>query len=263
MCELLGICVEHPVRLRLGWEEFALRGSRRAGNPDGWGVAYYAHRDVLLMREPTPAAESATVKFLAHHAPPSTHIISHVRRATKGARTLENTQPFVRYLAGRAHVFAHNGHVTNVEFTTANPYLRPTGDTDSEQLFAQLLSELETLWCHRTPPLTDRLSVVECFSRRMREHGPLNFLYCDGETLFAHGHRHTVPGEAISKDPGLYILERDGGDDDGFNAPCVGIGCDGAGGRQAVVATLPLDDQNWTPLARGEIACFERGRRVS
>ena len=34
MCELLGVCVEQPVRLSLRWEEFALHGSRRAGNPD-------------------------------------------------------------------------------------------------------------------------------------------------------------------------------------------------------------------------------------
>jgi glutamine amidotransferase len=122
MCELLGVCVEHPVRLRLGWEEFALRGSRRGGNPDGWGVAYFAHHDALLLREPGPAAASPMVTFLARHAPPSKQIISHVRNATTGARSLENTQPFVRRLAGRAHVFAHNGHVPGMEIPAGRPY---------------------------------------------------------------------------------------------------------------------------------------------
>ena len=114
------------MRLSLGWEEFALHGSRRGGNPDGWGVAYFAHRDVLLLREPGPAAESPMVTFLAHHAPTSRQIISH----------------------------------------------------------------------------------------------------------------------------------------SGFDASCIGIACDGDKGLQAVVATVPLDDQPWTPLARGEIACFEQGRRI-
>ena len=165
-------------------------------------------------------------------------------------------------LAGRAHVFAHNGHVEDTELPTGNPFLRPLGETDSERLFALLLADIEGLWRRRTPPLGDRLSVVENFAHRLRGHGALNFLYCDGQTLFAHGHRHTVPREAISTDPGLYVLERDAGDGDGFEPSCIGIACDGGKGLQAVVATVPLDDQPWTPLGHGGIACFEQGRRV-
>ncbi len=262
MCELLGVCVEQPVRLKFGWQEFALHGSRQRGNPDGWGVSYFAHHDVLLLREPGPAAESPMVKFLAQHAPASKKIISHVRRAVIGALTLENTQPFVRYLAGRAHVFAHNGVVPDAKFPTGNPFLRPAGDTDSEQLFALLLRDIEALWRNGTPPLAQRFSTVERFAQHQREHGSLNFLYCDGETLFAHGHRHTIPGDAISSDPGLYVLERDAGDGEGDGAPCVGLTCEGGKGPQAIVATVPLDGQPWTPLAHGEIACFEQGRRI-
>jgi predicted glutamine amidotransferase len=262
MCELLAVCVEQPVRLSLGWEEFALHGSHRGGNPDGWGVAYFAHRDVLLLREPGPAAESPMVQFLARNAPPSRQIVSHVRRATVGARSLENTQPFVRYLAGRAHVFAHNGHVADTEIPTDRPFLHPLGETDSERLFALLLADLEKLWRHRVPPLAERFSAVARFAGRLREHGALNFLYCDGQTLFAHGHRHTIPGEAISSDPGLYVLERNSVDGNGFDASCIGVACDGGKGPQAVVATTPLDDQPWTPLGEGEIACFEQGRRI-
>jgi hypothetical protein len=94
----------------------------------------------------------------------------------------------------------------------------------------------------------------------MRERGALNFLYCDGETLFAHGHRHAVPGESVSSDPGLYVLERDAGDSAGNG--CFGFSCDAVEGYQAIVATVPLDDQNWTPLAQGELTCFELGRRI-
>jgi len=125
-----------------------------------------------------------------------------------------------------------------------------------------MLADIEGLWRRRTPPLGDRLSVVGSFAHRLREHGALNFLYCDGQTLFAHGHRRTIPGEAISTDPGLYVLERDAGDGDGFEPSCIGIACDGGKGLQAVVATVPLDDRPWTPLGHGEIACFEQGRRV-
>jgi len=260
MCELLGVCVEQPVRLSLGWEEFALHGSRQGGNPDGWGVAYFAHRDALVLREPRPAATSEMVKFLAHHAPASKLIISHIRRATMGARILENTQPFVRNLAGRAHVFAHNGHVPDIEIPASKLFLSPTGDTDSERLFLRLLGEMEDIWKNGVPPLADRYAVIEKFAKHMRKRGAVNFLYCDGQTLFAHGHRHTIPGEAISSDPGLYVLERDADDSDATQ--CIGLSCDGGKGRQAIVATVPLDDQPWMPLACGEIACFEKGRRI-
>lgn len=263
MCELFGVSVEEPIRLRFGWDSFARRGSREGGNPDGWGVAYFARRDVLLLREAEPAADSPMVRFLARCAPRSRLIVSHVRRATRGKRSLENTQPFVRYLAGRAHVFAHNGFVADPGPIPAGTSLRPTGETDSERLFALLLSKLEPLWRRGVAPsMDDRLAVVDEFARSMRERGALNFLYCDGEILFAHGHRHTVPGDAVSTDPGLYVLQRDDRPDNGPDVPCVGLECDEIESPHALVATVPLDGQTWTALDPGELACFERGRRV-
>lgn len=260
MCELLGISVREPVRLRFGWDDFVRRGSRDAGNPDGWGVAYFGRRDVLLLREPKPAAESPMVRLLGQYAPASTQIVSHVRRATRGALALENTQPFVRHLAGRAHVFAHNGYVAQTGPVPDQLFLQPTGDTDSERLFALLLADMKNLWHERhEPPLSARLAALERFALSLRERGAMNFIYCDGETLFAHGHRHTLPGADISNEPGLYVLEREAGDDD---VPCVGLACDGGKGPQAMVATMPLDSQPWKPLGAGEIACFEHGRRI-
>ena len=62
-----------------------------------------------------------------------------------GARVYRNTQPFIRELGGRMHLFAHNGWLP--------PYLRqgrlrnpsrpfnPVGDTDSEEAFCDLLAK--------------------------------------------------------------------------------------------------------------------------
>ena len=93
MCQLLGLSSSDPVRLTFNWESFVLQGSQEGGNPDGWGVAYFAGADATLLREPAPAAESPMVQFLNSHAPRSDLVISHVRRATHGERKLENTQP--------------------------------------------------------------------------------------------------------------------------------------------------------------------------
>ena len=121
MCQLLGLSSSDPVRLTFGWESFVLRGSREGGNPDGWGVAYFSAKDVSLLREPEPAADSPMVRCLAQHAPRSDLVISHIRRATYGERTLANTQPFHRVLGGYPHVFAHNGFVPPVAIGQGSP----------------------------------------------------------------------------------------------------------------------------------------------
>jgi glutamine amidotransferase len=267
MCQLFCISASKPIQLKFSWEAFARRGSQDGGNPDGWGVAYFDDRDVLLLREPGPAADSPLVRFLGQDGPSSQFIVSHLRRATQGEITLQNTQPFVRYMAGRAHVFAHNGHVSDLPPGSNNSWLTPLGDTDSERLFNLLLSQLEPLWSNGVvPTLKDRLDVINTVAEIARQCGAANFIYSDGITIFAHGHRHTIPGEAISNDPGLYILEHKDAIENGtkkqVEVPCRGVGCDDPLGQHAVVATIPLDDQSWVALDPGEIACMEQGRRI-
>ncbi len=240
-----------------------MRGSEQGGNPDGWGVAYYQGGDALLLREPVPAAESPMVKFLDRHAPRSDLIISHVRRATFGERKLANTQPFQRVLGGHTHVFAHNGFVPPSRISGMSSWLTPQGNTDSEDLFCQLLGYLEPLWSGGSvPTLEQRLDVVTRFAGEILERGASNFLYSDGVNLFAHGHRQTVPGDAVSDEPGLYVKKFQSKAGSNMAIPCQGLHTEGRCSYQALVATLPLNGSKWQPLKAGEIACFEQGRRV-
>ena len=258
MCQLFGMSARLPVRVRFRWERFASQGSA-AGNPDGWGVAY-GGGDVQVLREPVPAVDSELVRFLAGHGPLATTVVSHVRRATQGGRVLSNTQPYARVLGGFTHVFAHNGHVLPGA-VPENPWLRPVGDTDSEALFCLLLSRLEPLWTHGVPPLEARCEVISGFACEMRQCGAVNFLYFDGLTLFAHAHRRTVPGEGISTDPGLYLALRPG---NGPAVPesCVGTDCAGPVPDQALIATVPVDNGTWEPLAEGTLIRLEQGGAV-
>lgn len=260
MCQLLGVSVRSPTCMRFSWERFSIRGSEEAGNPDGWGVAFVDANDARLLREPVPAVDSPLVAFLGEHGPPALTVISHVRRATRGERTLANTQPFARVFGGRTHVFAHNGHIGEIE-APADPWLRPVGNTDSERLFCALLAGLAPLWRESdAPDLELRTEVIAELAETMRERGAANFLYYDGLTLFAHGHRRTVPGDGISKDPGLYLRldDRDGV----FNDPCLDFDGSGECGPRALVATHPLDDRPWRPLAHGELLRLEGGQVV-
>ena len=263
MCQLLGLSSSEPIRLTFSWKAFVLQGSRAGGNPDGWGVAYYEGADATLLRESTPAAESPMVAFLARHAPPSDLVISHVRRATSGDRKLANTHPFRRVLGGYTHIFAHNGYVPPCEITNSSAWLLPQGNTDSELLFCRLLAYLEPLWSTgAVPALELRHKVVTDFANEIIDFGAANFLYSDGITLFAHGHRHTVPGEAISNEPGLYLNLSDSKKGSVMQTPCRGLNADGHCSHQAIVSSRPLNDANWAPLQAGEVACFQRGQRI-
>jgi glutamine amidotransferase len=115
--------------------------SRR--NPDGYGIATFeedgspdvdkrpaaAYEDELFARE---AREERSTTFAAH-----------VRYASSGRKSLENTHPFEQ--DGR--VFAHNGHVGDLDRLESR--LGPErdlvqGDTDSERLFALITKEART-----------------------------------------------------------------------------------------------------------------------
>jgi hypothetical protein len=64
MCQLLGVSVEEPIRLRFGWDSFARRGSQEVRVPrNGRGQhARAAGGDVLeLVRELSKVAEDKTI----------------------------------------------------------------------------------------------------------------------------------------------------------------------------------------------------------
>jgi predicted glutamine amidotransferase len=94
MCELLAMSSLRPARLTFSLETLAAHGAAPGRNRDGWGAAFYQDRDVALFREPRAAGDSPMVRFLETQGPSTTLAISHIRRATRGAISLSNTQPF-------------------------------------------------------------------------------------------------------------------------------------------------------------------------
>lgn len=264
MCELLAVSTSRPARLAFSLHTLAARGSPTGGTRDGWGVAFYQRDDVALFREPGAAGDSALVRYLESEGPATGLAISHIRHATQGSVQLSNTQPFVRQLGGRSHVFAHNGNLVGIE---AHEGLnagacRPVGQTDSEQAFCALLRRLEPLWAGAAvPSLEDRLALLAGFAADLRRLGPANFLYSDGDALFAHGHRRIQPAIGRIEPPGLWTLQRHcaGGDEPPQCQGGVSI-VDGDGGRTVqCVASVPLTDEPWRPLAEGELLAVRGG----
>ena len=266
MCELLAMSSSQPTRLTFSLRALAARGSLTSSTHDGWGVAFYQGPDVALFREPAAAADSALVRHLESHGPPTQLAVSHIRHATRGGVSLANTQPFVRELGGRTHVFAHNGDLPGIYRGDAWALgrHRPVGQTDSEHAFCALLSRLSALWHgNNVPPLDARRSALATFAADLRALGPANFLYADGDALFAHGHRRLQPALGRAEPPGLWCLRREcasvaaGADD------LAGVSV-GTSARSAVLlASVPLSAEAWRPLAEGELLVARSGEFVA
>ena len=148
MCELLGLSSNTPATVNFSLPTLAEHGAATKAYADGWGVGFYEGLDVRLLKEATAAADSDWVQFIANHDLRSGLIIAHTRRATRGTRSYPNAQPFIRELAGRVHLFAHNGDLPGIfESTEFQPKrFSPIGETDSERAFCVLLDRMASIW---------------------------------------------------------------------------------------------------------------------
>jgi len=265
MCELFGLSSNRSVALTISLRVLARHGGLEGPNKDGWGVAYYEQNDVRLLKDAAPASESEWINFLESHRLRSPLILSHIRHATQGTRIYRNTQPFVRELGGRAHVFAHNGDLQGFR-DAADLELghhRPIGETDSEWAFCALLHRMTDLWLGTAgvPDVHERLARVTRFAADLRPLGPANFLYGDGDILFAHGHKRKRADGAVAP-PGLCVLGR-------RCAPEVdpvaigGLALEAGEQDVALVASVPLTEEPWQPLGEGEVVALRNGRIVT
>lgn len=254
---------DRQATLNLSLMKLAEHGGFSGPHRDGWGVAYYEGSDVRLIKEAEAAADSEWVRFICEHDLRSRIVIAHVRLATMGERAFRNTQPFVRELAGHMHLFAHNGWLRGIFDSPAFRPKRfcPVGETDSEMAFCVLLDRMTELWDRpgEIPPLDARLSVVSSFAKSLRPLGPANFLYSDGDALFAHGDRRKHAETAKAEPPGLVFLQRRcRRGEPGFVAS--GISIDGADQRMVILASVPLSDAPWQALEEGEVIAVSEGQ---
>lgn len=146
MCRLFGFrsIIPSQVHRSLLAAENAL-GVQSNDHPDGWGVAFYVDGSPHVTRSPLTAVGDALFHRLSG-AVSSQTVLAHVRRATRGEKTVFNCHPFQH---GR-WVFAHNGDITHFDskrealLAEVSPQLRRfiLGDTDSEVLFFIFLTKL-------------------------------------------------------------------------------------------------------------------------
>ena len=267
MCELLAMSSRFPARLTQSLTALASHAQGSSRNRDGWGIAYYKGGTVVLHRGIDPADTSERVRCLETDGPATSLSIAYIRHATKGPIGLQNTGPYVRVLAGRQHVFVHNGNLVDLDASDdfpdasdSNIEFTPLGDTDSELAFCLLLHRIKSLSRGTTSPvpLNKRLACVTEFATSLRKLGPSSFLYSDGEALFAHADRRLQPLTGKVTAPALYRLSCAAAD-----SPALLLDCQlPAKTKEAtltLLASVPLSDEAWVPMSRGEVIAVQCG----
>ena len=264
MCELFAMSTRLPSTITLSLEEFSRHGGQSGPHKDGWGIAWYEDGDVHLLKEATSASNSRTRQYIKDNPFHSALVLCHIRKATQGDVASRNCQPSLRELGGAWHSFAHNGHLNGLQ---GDPRFKggryqPVGETDSEYAFCALLERMQPLWrSEQRPTYAARLAVVKTFAAELRGMGPANFLYSDGEVLFAHGHqRHHTDGTIRA--PGLWRLARHCAEGGVFEGSGLQVSARGAEQDVVLIASVPLSHENWQPLPEGAVLAVRLGREL-
>ncbi|QHO75721.1 class II glutamine amidotransferase [Bradyrhizobium sp. CCBAU 051011] len=266
MCELLGLSSNAPATVNVSLPKLAEHGRLSGTYNDGWGVGYYEGADVRLMKDSAAVGDSEWIQFIASHNLRSQFVIAHTRKATRGIRSYANAQPFVRELAGHAHLFAHNGDLPGILKSSALQADRfnPIGESDSELAFCALLDQMAAIWTVQgaVPTLRQRFLIVSSFAGELRKLGPANFLYSDGDMLFAHGHRRKHAETGKIEAPGLVSIQRQC-QQDTIGLVASGLSIRGDNQQVTLFASVPLTNEFWVPLAEGELVAARGGQIVA
>lgn len=210
--------------------------------PDGAGLGWF-HRDGSPQIYKRPIAAYRDREFARKaKSVVSRTFVAHVRFASNGGLTLENTHPFEQH--GR--LFAHNGVIEDLaalEAELGDDRGLVTGETDSERYFALVTRE------------TDRAggdvgAGLSAAARWIAEHLPVFAINCvlstpDGVWALRYPETHE-----------LYVLERAAGEPL-RHASSLGTTVRSEHGRDhrlVVLASEKMDDDpGWRPLRSGEL----------
>jgi len=178
MCRVFGCVAAEPVSIRHELIEGDNPLVRQSEVHDsGWGMAVYPTAegtDPRVVRFPEAAFAG---EELERATDLRGRIFSvHVRRATLGGLTLENTHPF---LLGN-YSFAHNGTVIAYPRLLEPGVAPPAGETDSEVIFNYLMRYFDP----GDVPGSLRRAMSAVIARSA--FSGLNFLFSDGERLYAY-----------------------------------------------------------------------------
>ena len=251
MCQLLAMNCNVPTDICFSFAGFRKRGGETDVHRDGWGIGFFEGKGARLFLDPQPSAHSPIAELVRTYPIHSLNVIAHIRKATRGIVSLENTHPFIRELWGRYWIFAHNGHLPEFR-PPLDGSVTPVGKTDSERIFCWLLQCLRQQFGHAAPPRTELFATLRRLTLEFAGLGISNYLLSNGDVMVAHcstrlsyilrqapfRKAHLADAD-VTVDFRLLTTSKD---------------------RVAVIATLPLtDNEAWVDMRPGTLWMFHDG----
>ncbi|SEM17949.1 class II glutamine amidotransferase [Acinetobacter sp. DSM 11652] len=252
MCQLLGMNCATPTDITFSFRGFSQRAGITSDHSDGFGIAFFEDKACRLFVDNQSAVESPIAEFVRNYPIKSRNVIAHIRKATQGKITLENSHPFIRELWGRQWIFAHNGDLHNFHPRLSGQFT-PVGNTDSELAFCYLLEHLVQKFGYVEPSVQDVFHALEEISPTIAEHGTFNFCLSNGQALYSYATTklHWIvreypfqPARLIDIDVEVDFSQVTTPED-----------------RVAVITTEPLtDNEAWFAYTPGEMILFQDGK---
>lgn len=184
MCELFGVTADSKLGLNELLQEFFSHG---AEHPNGWGMAFFHGNAASLEKQPEGAHKSGYLEKRLASRVEASHMIAHIRLATKGNVSYENTHPFVmRDVSGRTWTLAHNG--TIFECDRLSPFAHSQqGQTDSERILLYIVSRMN-LALEKKGELShqERFALMDEILCEITPENKVNLLLFDGELMYVH-----------------------------------------------------------------------------
>ena len=219
MCELFGVSADRKIRINDHLRAF-FAGS--AEHRHGWGIALLDGTEAEIIKEPVKALDSLRIKTALENDIYSSCLMAHIRQATIGDVSTENTHPFVRSdRYGREWVLVHNGTIFDSPYLNGYRYTQE-GSTDSERILLHIAERMEE---------GDNFEVIESIVRNITPGNKVNLLLYGGGSLYVHKNE---PGTLFRK---------------------IGEG-------QVLFATRPLSPSGWEEIPQNTLLEYRDGKLV-
>lgn len=230
MCEIFGVSSQCELTVNDYLEAFYRHSSR---HPHGWGLACISREGTHVEKESICASDSHYLRERLSQPVSSKILLAHIRYATIGNVGYKNCHPFTgRDNTGCRWTLVHNG--TIFDYAPLNRYVqKQKGDTDSERIFLYLMDRLDEAQNKKGAklPFEERFALFDSIVCEMSKENKLNLLFSDGKYLYAHTNcRGTL----------YYLLK----------------------GNAALIATVPLSDEEWQPLPFTRLLAFYKGELI-
>ena len=252
MCQMLGMNCATPTDITFSFRGLSQRAGITSDHSDGFGIAFFEDKACRLFVDNQSAVESPIAELVRNYPIKSRNVIAHIRKATQGKITLENSHPFIRELWGRQWIFAHNGDLHDFEPKLAGRYT-PVGNTDSERAFCYLLDHLVEKFGFVEPKTEQIFDALKEIAPKIAEYGTFNYCLSNGQALFSYATTklHWLVREYPFQHAQLIDIDVEV-DFSQVTTP---------DDRVAVITTEPLtQNENWIAYKPGEMILFQNGK---